>query len=35
VRASPRKQAVRGFLEFLNGEAGNAAFRACGRADTR
>jgi hypothetical protein len=31
VRASPRKQSARSFLEFLAGETGNAAFRACGR----
>lgn len=35
VRASPRKPAARGFLDFLAGEAGNAAFRACGRPEAR
>jgi len=31
VRASARPDAARAFLEFLTGEKGNAAFRACGR----
>jgi hypothetical protein len=35
VRASARKDAIRAFLDFLTGERGNAAFRACGRADGR
>jgi hypothetical protein len=35
VRASPRRDAIRGFLDFLTGEVGNAAFRACGRTDGR
>jgi hypothetical protein len=35
VRASPRKDAARAFLDFLAGERGNAAFRACGREQTR
>lgn len=35
VRASARRDAIRAFLEFLTGEPGNAAFRACGRADGR
>jgi hypothetical protein len=35
VRASARKDAIRAFLDFLTGERGNAAFRACGRADAR
>jgi hypothetical protein len=35
VRASPRKDAARGFIEFLAGEPGNAAFRACGRTEDR
>ena len=34
VRGTPRKDAARAFLEFLAG-AGNAAFRACGRAEAR
>jgi len=33
VRASGRKDAARSFLEFLAGETGGAAFRACGRED--
>jgi len=33
VRASTRSSEVRAFLDFLAGEPGNAAFRACGRAD--
>jgi hypothetical protein len=32
VRASARASAARAFLDFLTGEKGNAAFRACGRA---
>lgn len=35
VRASPRPDAIRAFLDFLKGETGNAAFRACGRTDGR
>jgi len=35
VRASPRKDAARAFVEFLAGEPGNAAFRACGRTEGR
>ena len=35
VRASPRQDAARAFLDFLAGEKGNAAFRACGRGDAR
>ena len=35
VRASARKDAARAFLDFLAGEKGNAAFRACGRAEAR
>jgi hypothetical protein len=35
VRASPRKDTARAFLDFLTGENGNAAFRACGRAEGR
>lgn len=35
VRASPRKAAARAFVEFLGAEPGNAAFRACGRAEAR
>jgi len=31
VRASPRTEAARAFVEFLAGETGNAAFRGCGR----
>jgi hypothetical protein len=31
VRASPRAEAARAFLEFLAGEAGSAAFGGCGR----
>ena len=34
VRASVRTDAARDFLAFLTGEAGNAAFRACGRTET-
>ncbi|HEX9188904.1 MAG TPA: hypothetical protein VGB87_17625, partial [Vicinamibacteria bacterium] len=33
VRASPRASEARAFLEFLAGEKGNAAFRACGRSE--
>jgi ABC-type molybdate transport system substrate-binding protein len=35
VRSSQRADAARAFLDFLSGEPGNAAFRACGRADAR
>ncbi|HSD28474.1 MAG TPA: substrate-binding domain-containing protein [Vicinamibacteria bacterium] len=35
VRASPRSSAARAFLDFLSGEPGNAAFRACGRTKVR
>ena len=35
VRGSPRKGAARAFVEFLGGEPGNAAFRACGRTEGR
>jgi hypothetical protein len=35
VRASPRQDAARAFVEFLAGETGNAAFRACGRTEGR
>lgn len=35
VRASPRQDAARAFLDFLAGEKGNAAFRACGRGEAR
>jgi len=35
VRASPRKDASRAFLDFLAAGPGNAAFRACGRAGAR
>jgi hypothetical protein len=35
VRGSARPDAARAFLEFLAGGPGNAAFRACGRADAR
>jgi hypothetical protein len=35
VRASARTDAIRRFLDFLTGETGNAAFRACGRSDAR
>jgi hypothetical protein len=35
VRASARKDAARAFLDFLAGERGNAAFRACGRDEAR
>jgi hypothetical protein len=35
VRASARSGAAREFLEFLTGERGNAAFRACGRGEGR
>ena len=31
IRAGGRRDAARSFLAFLAGEAGNAAFRACGR----
>jgi hypothetical protein len=33
VRASGRRDAIRAFLDFLTGEPGSAAFRACGRSD--
>jgi len=35
VRASARADAARAFLDFLTGEKGNAAFRACGRTEAR
>jgi hypothetical protein len=35
IAASTRKDAGRAFLDFLTGESGNAAFRACGRAEAR
>ena len=35
VRSSTRTDAARAFLGFLTGEAGNAAFRACGRTESR
>ena len=35
VTASPRPQDARSFLDFLVGERGNAAFRACGRTEGR
>lgn len=35
VRASPRAEAARAFLDFLTGDTGNAAFRACGRSITQ
>ncbi len=35
VRASPRKDASRAFLDFLGAEPGSAAFRACGRTEAR
>ena len=35
VRGTPRPDAARAFVEFLAGGPGNAAFRACGRADAR
>jgi hypothetical protein len=35
VRGSPRADAARAFVEFLGGEPGNAAFRACGRTEGR
>lgn len=35
VRASARTDAARGFLDFLAGDKGNAAFRACGRTEGR
>ena len=35
VRASPRKDAGRAFLDFLGAGLGNAAFRACGREESR
>ena len=35
VRASSRQEAARTFLDFLAGEQGNAAFRACGRSAAR
>jgi hypothetical protein len=35
IRSSARTDAIRSFLDFLVGEAGNAAFRACGRTDAR
>jgi len=35
VRASPRKDASRAFVDFLAAGPGNAAFRACGRTEAR
>jgi hypothetical protein len=35
VQASSRPDAAKAFLDFLAGERGNAAFRACGRAEAR
>jgi len=35
VRASSRPDAAKAFLDFLAGERGGAAFRACGRAEAR
>src|SRR5512139_1704289 len=35
LRASPRKDASRAFLDYLAAGPGNAAFRACGRAEAR
>jgi ABC-type molybdate transport system substrate-binding protein len=35
VRASSRPEAVKAFLDFLAGERGGAAFRTCGRSETR
>ncbi len=35
VHASPRRDAGRAFLDFLGAGPGNAAFRACGRAESR
>jgi hypothetical protein len=35
VRASPRRDADRAFLDFLAAGPGNAAFRACGRTEAR
>jgi hypothetical protein len=35
VRSSTRLDAARAFLGFLTGEPGNAAFRACGRTESR
>lgn len=35
VRSSTRTDAARAFLGFLSGEPGNAAFRACGRTESR
>jgi hypothetical protein len=35
VRGSGRADAARAFLDFLVGERGNGAFRACGRAEAR
>ncbi len=35
VRSSARTDAARAFLGFLTGEPGNAAFRACGRTESR
>jgi hypothetical protein len=35
VRASPRPAAAAAFVAFLTGEAGNTAFRACGREERR
>lgn len=35
VREGLRQDAARAFLDFLTGEKGNAAFRACGRTDAR
>jgi hypothetical protein len=35
VRASPRKDAARAFLDFLGTAPGRGAFRACGRTESR
>jgi hypothetical protein len=35
VRASPRADTTRAFLDFLGTGPGNAAFRACGRSEAR
>jgi Bacterial extracellular solute-binding protein len=35
VRASPRPDAVRAFVDFLRSERGNAALRACGGTEAR
>jgi Bacterial extracellular solute-binding protein len=35
VRASPRVDTARAFLDFLRSGRGNAAFRACGRTEAR